>query len=208
MRGLQGKPRRMIQIEPLLFQSIDDNYYCAFRQDNDGKITHLFTNGTIAFEKVPWYFTSSFQRKFFLVCFSILVIATLGIAIKFIISKIRKKKAARTVLENHLSRYAWLFSITFIVHLVALGVVLFVLVPEQEVSIGFGYGLPAVIYFVQAIPFVGIIFLLVMLFNLMKSWAKHDVGIFKKILYSIVSLAGIGFIWFLNYWNLLGWRFM
>ncbi len=43
----------MIQIEPLLFQSIDDDYFCAFRQDDDGKITHLFTNGTSTFEKVP-----------------------------------------------------------------------------------------------------------------------------------------------------------
>lgn len=206
MKDWHGKPRRMIQVEPLLFQSIDDDYYCAFRQNNDGKITHLFTHGTTAFEKVPWYYTLPFQRTFFFACFAILLLAALKIAIQFVIRKIKKKKVARTVIQNRLHWLTWLSSFTLLFYLLAFGVTL-LLIPEQEALVGFGYGLPKVISLIQVIPFVGIIFLLVMLFYLIKSWAKQDVGIFKKILYSLVILAGIGFIWFLNYWNLLGWRF-
>ena len=48
----------MIQLQPCLFRSIDDRYMCAFRRDASGTVTHLFPNGTTAFEKISWYETA------------------------------------------------------------------------------------------------------------------------------------------------------
>jgi len=206
MNDLQGNPRRMIQIEPLLFQSVDDDYYCAFRQDVNGNITHLFTNGTAAFEKVPWFYTIEFQRIFFFTSFTILFMTALVIAVQFIVHKKKRKKVNRSLIEKRLRSFAWLSSFILLFYLLTFGIVL-LSIPQHEAMIGFGYGLPKIIYVAQVIPFIGIIFLLVTLFFLIKSWFKNDSTILKRILFSIVTLAAFGFVWFLNYWNLLGWRF-
>ncbi len=128
-------------------------------------------------------------------------------AIRKVIFWLKKKKIESLSIENGLQRFAGLSSSTLLLYLLALGGTLLMLVPEQEAMIGFGYGLTGIINLVQVIPFIGMFFLLIFLFYLIKSWLNRDVRIFRKVIYSFVSLAGIGFIWFLNYWNLLGWRF-
>jgi hypothetical protein len=32
-------------------------------------------------------------------------------------------------------------------------------------------------------------------------------GVAWRVYYTLVTLAAVAFVWFLNYWNLLGWRF-
>jgi hypothetical protein len=32
-------------------------------------------------------------------------------------------------------------------------------------------------------------------------------GIATRVHYTLVTVAAVAFVWFLNYWNLLGWRF-
>jgi hypothetical protein len=32
-------------------------------------------------------------------------------------------------------------------------------------------------------------------------------GIGARVHYTLVTVAAVAFVWFLNYWNLLGWRF-
>lgn len=205
MNDLFGKPRRMIQIEPLLFQSIDDDYYCAFREDENGEITYLFTNGTNAFEKVEWYHTVPFQQKFFIACFIILFAATTGIGGRFLIRKIKKQKPDASTLEKRVRTFAWITSFTLLFYLLAFGIMV-LFIPQKEIMIGFGNGFPGIISIIQVIPFLGIVSMLFYLFYLMKSWFQSDIGISAKIVYSIVLLAGIGYLWFLNYWNMVGWR--
>jgi len=205
MNRWSGGPRRMIQIEPLLFQSIDDDYYCAFRKDENGEITHLFTNGTTAFEKVAWYHTVPFQQKFFIACFIILFAASTGIAGRFLVRKIKKQEPVATTLQKRVRTFAWITSFTLLFYLLAFGIML-LFIPQQEAMIGFGYGFPRIISIIQVIPFVGILMLSGFLIYLIRSWIKNDLGLFTKIIYSVVAFAGIGFVWFLNYWNLLGWK--
>ncbi len=39
------------------------------------------------------------------------------------------------------------------------------------------------------------------------AWKKRYWSIGARVYYSLVTVAAVAFIWFLNYWNLLGWRF-
>jgi hypothetical protein len=38
-------------------------------------------------------------------------------------------------------------------------------------------------------------------------WKNSYWGIYARVHYTLVTLAAVAFVWFLNYWNLLGWRF-
>jgi hypothetical protein len=39
------------------------------------------------------------------------------------------------------------------------------------------------------------------------AWKDSYWGIAWRVYYTLVTLAAAIFIWFLNYWNLLGWRY-
>jgi hypothetical protein len=39
------------------------------------------------------------------------------------------------------------------------------------------------------------------------AWKNSYWGIAARVHYTLVTVAAAAFIWFLNYWNLLGWRF-
>jgi len=39
------------------------------------------------------------------------------------------------------------------------------------------------------------------------AWKDSYWGIVGRVYYTLVTLAAVGFVWFLNNWNLLGWRF-
>jgi hypothetical protein len=39
------------------------------------------------------------------------------------------------------------------------------------------------------------------------AWKRSYWGIGSRVHYTLVTVAAVAFVWFLNYWNLLGWRF-
>ena len=39
------------------------------------------------------------------------------------------------------------------------------------------------------------------------AWKDHYWGAAYRLYYTLVTIAAVAFVWFLNQWNLLGWRF-
>ena len=39
------------------------------------------------------------------------------------------------------------------------------------------------------------------------AWKDRYWGIAYRVYYTLVTVAAVAFVWFLNYWNLLGWRY-
>jgi hypothetical protein len=39
------------------------------------------------------------------------------------------------------------------------------------------------------------------------AWKRGYWGISTRLHYTLVTVAALAFVWFLNFWNLLGWRF-
>ena len=39
------------------------------------------------------------------------------------------------------------------------------------------------------------------------AWKDGFWGLAGRVHYTLVTIAAVAFVWFLNYWNLLGWRF-
>ena len=187
MPKLDGNRRRMVQVEPLLFQSLDEDYRCAFRAGSDGKITHLFTSGTSSLDRLAWYETLSFQRGLFFACLPVLFLLTFG-------------GLRRRLLAEGLQRpTGWMAGLSLF-HLAGLGLVFMVLTPPMELQNGFPYGLPWPIWLVQALSFgaAGALIWLIV------AWLRHlRVPSFG----TLAVLAGLGHIWFLHTWNLLGFRF-
>jgi len=209
MPTFHGKPRRMIQIQPCLFQSIDDKYVCAFRRDASGTITHLFTDGTTAFEKIPWYETAVFQRGLLAVC--LLFFAVVSIALP-IIQRIRKTPKPFGLKVDPVRWFSQKTASTFLIYFLGLGIVMGFIVPHEELALGFAHGMPWIAYVVQTIALLGILFLAGLLGVLfrrpnVRTDTKAGERVRSTGLGLTTAVVGVAFVWFLWYWNLVGYHF-
>jgi hypothetical protein len=204
-----GKPRRMVQIQPGLFQSIDDKYMCAFRRDPSGKITHLFTNGTTAFEKISWYETSTFQRSLLGVCLLLFAFVSIGLPI---IRKFRKTRKPSGPGDDPVRWFSKKTASTFLVFFLGLGIVMGFVIPQDEQAIGFAHGMHWTMYIVQSIALLGILLLAGLLGSLFWQFVTRlEPGAQERTrsgwLGLVTAVAGVAFVWFLWYWNLIGFQF-
>jgi hypothetical protein len=39
------------------------------------------------------------------------------------------------------------------------------------------------------------------------AWKDRYWGVAYRVYYTLVTVAAVGFVWFLHYWNWLGWRY-
>jgi hypothetical protein len=209
MARYSGAPRRMVQIQPCLFQSIDDKYMCAFRRDASGTITHLFTNGTTAFEKIPWYETAMFQRSLLGVCLIFFVVVTIVLPI---IRKIRKTQKPSGLSVDPVRWFSQKAASTFLLYFLGLGIVMGFVVPHGELEIGFAHGMHWTAYIVQTIALLGILLLAGLLGSLFwQSIERPDANTRERVrsggLGLMTAVVGIAFVWFLWYWNMVGYQF-
>lgn len=198
-----GKERRLIQVEPGYFISIDDNYSIKFRLDENGKVTHLFTNGVAAFEKVPYLETLPVQHN-------ILMVSLLVFILSFFGSYIRKiyysEKEEPNTYNDKLYKYIKYVSSAFTLHLAGLGIIFFLLIPGSEMMFGFLYGFPKLMYFVQLFPIAGIALLLFNGIYTAVNFNKFNLKVLDKSALFLFFAVSLTYIWFLWAWNLLGFR--
>jgi CubicO group peptidase (beta-lactamase class C family) len=209
MARYSAKPRRMVQVEPCVFRSIDDRYTCAFRRDASGTITHLFTNGNTAFEKISWYETAMFQRSLLGVCLIFFVVVSIALPI---IRKIRKTRRLSGLSVDPVRWFAQKMASTFLLYFLGLGIVMGFVIPNEELMLGFAHGMHWTASVVQTIGLLGILFLAALLGSLFwrsveRHGAKADERVRSGGLDLLTAVVGIAFVWFLWYWNLVGYQF-
>jgi len=208
MPDIYGNQRRLVKVEPLLFQSIDDNYNLAFREDGNGRITHVFTSGVNAMERIPWYSSIGFHRLLFIFFPLFFLMVVLISVFSSTIRKVRSGIAAEiTYPEKSFKRFHLWVAMTFLFHIAATLIVIGALVSIDEMVSGFPYGLPDAMYVVQIIPFAMILFAVVLLVYVIRDWYEKKLKLTHRIYYSGYVLVSTTAIVFLNYWNLIGFTF-
>lgn len=209
MATYSGKPRRMVQVQPGLFQSIDDRYTCAFRRDASGTITHLFTDGTTAFEKIAWYETTMFQRSLLGVCLVFFIVVSIVLPI---VRRIRKTQKPSGLSVDPVRWFSQKTASTFLLYFLGLGIVMGLIIPHEELAIGFAHGMHWTASIAQTIALLGIMFLAGLLGSLFWQFlGKADANTGKRVqsagLGLTTAVVGIAFVWFLWYWNMVGYKF-
>jgi hypothetical protein len=68
-------------------------------------------------------------------------------------------------------------------------------------------GVSPIIQFALIIPIVTALLTLLMLGSAIAAWIRGYWSIWGRTYYLVLTLAAVVFIFWANYWNLLGWRF-
>jgi hypothetical protein len=69
------------------------------------------------------------------------------------------------------------------------------------------FGVPLNYRLVLGLGVLAAVLTVVALVYTVLAWKDGYWGITWRVYYTLVTLAAVGFVWFLNHWNLLGWRF-
>jgi CubicO group peptidase (beta-lactamase class C family) len=202
---IAGYEWRFVEVEPLYFRQIDGPdgpFSIVFREDDQGRITHMFTDLTpmFAFEKLKWYETSSFNLALALGCVLMFVSMIPVVLIRFIRSR-RLSGYQTPAPRGARVAFSIIVGISVLNLLFVVGTVLWG--PQPNVLLG-----TSMIYkIVLGLGVLGAVLTVGALIYSVLAWKNSYWGIATRVHYTLVTLAAVAFVWFLNYWNLLGWRF-
>jgi CubicO group peptidase (beta-lactamase class C family) len=191
---------RIVEEAALYFRMVDGPYHMAFGEDDQGRIAYLFTDLTpmMAFEKVQWYETIAFNMPLLMTSL-LMFLSMLPVAfVRFI--RDRQQSTDQTPSARR-SRAAsrLIVGISIVNLLFFLGNVLW---GEQLV-----FGIPFAYKAVLGLGVLSAVLTIGALFYAVLAWKDRFWGAGFRTYYTLVTLAAIAFVWFLNQWNLLGWRY-
>lgn len=193
--------RQYVEIEPLVFQQMNGQNRVVFREDEEGRITHLFIgrNPYVAAIKLPWHETPIVHYTILgvivLVFFSVLRWPLSALARRICKPGEEISKAPKSARGA-----AGIMVALFGVFLVGLLVVF-----KDPVEVMFG--VPSALKLLLALPLLGGVMAVVMLFYTFWVWIKGYWTACARVHYTLVFFAAVVFLWFLHYWNLLGFKY-
>jgi len=190
----------IVEEEPLYFRFVDSAYHVAFREDEQGRIVYLFTDLTpmMSFEKVQWYETLGFNMPLLMISLLLFLSMLIVTFIRFIRNRRlvadpqplspRARTASRLIVGISV------LNLLFIVGNVMWG--------EQIV-----FGIPLAYKIVLGLGVLSALLTVGTVIYCALAWKDRYWGAVFRIYYTLVTLAAVAFVWFLNQWNLLGWRY-
>jgi CubicO group peptidase (beta-lactamase class C family) len=192
---------RFVEVEPLYFRQVDANTSIAFREDDRGRITHLFSDLTpmYTFERLVWYQTAGFNMALLAGC--MLIFLTMIPAA--LVGAIRKRRpGGDSKAETRGARAAqWIILGICVLNL------LFVVGSFQWNNPKPVFGVSTAFQIVLGLGVLSAALTAGALVYTVLAWKNRYWGIATRAYYTLVTVAAVAFVWFLNYWNLLGWRY-
>jgi CubicO group peptidase (beta-lactamase class C family) len=202
---IAGSEWRFVEEKPLYFRQVDGPdgpFSMVFREDDQGRITHMFTDLTpmYAFEKLKWYETPRFNIALALGCVLIFLSMIPVVLIRFIRNR-RLGGYRRPASRGARVAYGIIVGICVLNLLFVVGTVLWGNQPNVLSGTSLIYKVVLGVGVLAAMLTVG-----ALLYSVL-AWKNSYWGIAARVHYTLVTVAALAFVWFLNYWNLLGWRF-
>ena len=195
MKSADGT-QRFVEIEPMVFRAVDGNDVLIFREDAQGNIKYAFWDRR-TFKKQAWYEVPLFHYVLFATC----MLLFLSVIIAALVNLFVNRRRTDPQPQPRLARAAlWVLGGAAVLGLAF--VALFLIATPNNASVLTGeapllnsLGFISIPLAVLAIGAVGFTVL---------AWKNHYWDRAGRVYYTLVTLAAAAFVWFLNYWNLLG----
>jgi len=197
--GLGSK--QLVEVEPLVFREVGGQDKVVFRENSKGRITHAFFNQIpiLAGVKLAWYKTPGFHYSLLAICM-ILFLSTLGWPAN-VLSKLLCRR------KREIPGGPWLvrliaggMSVLYIIFLMGM----FSALSDYMELI---FGVPPQLKILLILPILSALLMIGALFFVYVAWKNKYWTVCGRVHYTLVVLASLVFLWFLAYWNLLGFHF-
>jgi cytochrome bd-type quinol oxidase subunit 2 len=160
----------------------------AFGENAKDEVAYFYLSGTEGYHKLKFYDTVPFQ----MIWIGIILILCLVVFVRSVMRYISKK-----IVYTRLDHVQHITAVLIFVFLAVVGHSLATTDPQE-----FLYGVPSILEYVLYLPFIIIALILLGVFHILKTSQG------KRSWFSIlVTLAFIGFVWWLYNWNLIGFNY-
>jgi len=200
----EGRELHFVEAEPLYFHQVDGPFSMFFREDDQGRITYMFTDLVphYGYVKLEWYEMPGFNMMLAQVC----VLMFLSMLLVALARAIRNRRSGGE--RNHASRFARaadsiLFGISLLNVLFVVGIALWFR-PMHPSEL---HGISLIVEIVMGLGVLAAVLTAGALVYTVLAWKNRYWGIAYRVYYTLVTIAATAFVWFLNYWNWLGWRY-
>ena len=195
---------RFVEVEPLYFRQVDGPFALVFREDDRGRITHLFTDiiPQYALVKLDWYETPGFNMALALGCVLVFLSMIPVVVIRFI--RNRRPGGDRRPASRGARVAGWISLGICVLNLLFLVGIALWFRPERPSEL---HGLSLIVEIVMGLGVLAAVLTVGALVYSVLAWKNSYWGIAGRAYYTLVTVAALAFVWFLNYWNWLGWRY-
>jgi CubicO group peptidase (beta-lactamase class C family) len=184
------------EIEPSIFKNMKKGDTFTFKSDKPGNVYIINSGSATAYEKIQWYENPAMHK----IIFALFSILFLFMSIIMILLKFKKKMAEEPKYFKH---YRYIIFSTSILNL------LFLLgMTKSMLSLSpFLPELPNMIKYLLVIPIITTILSFGLLISTCVHWNKEKSNFSTNICTIVISCIFLIFSLYLNYWNLLGFKF-
>jgi CubicO group peptidase (beta-lactamase class C family) len=199
-----GLELRFVEVEPLYFRQVDGSFSIVFREDDQGRVTYMFTDimPEYGLVKLDWYETSGFNLVLALVCVLIFLSMLAAALVRFIRNR-RSGSELTPASRNARVANLILFGISLLNVLFLVGIVLWFR-PMHPSEL---HGIPLIVEVVMGLGVLAAVLTAGALVYTVLAWKNRYWGVASRVHYTLMTFAAVAFVWFLYYWNWLGWRY-
>jgi hypothetical protein len=190
-----------LALDPLLFREAERERYVAFIEDESGEINALASGSGYhsVYDKLSWAETPQVQLAL-LILFMLAFLSALPAAPLWL-----RRQAAGIQAERIAGRLVFGVSLLNITGF--FGVVYILLIRRVAGFPAFGAGIPEAAMVPLALLLIAAALGLLLLPCTLLIWKNRDRSLPLRLYYTLMTAASLGFTLWLNYWNLLGFRF-
>jgi CubicO group peptidase (beta-lactamase class C family) len=199
-----GLELRFVEVEPLYFRQVDGSFSIAFREDDRGRITYMFTDimPEYSLVKLNWYETTGFNMVLAQVCI-LMFLSMLPVSLVRLIRNRRSGGDRNPAPRGARTANSIIFGISLLNILFVVGLALWFR-PMHPSEL---HGIPLIVEIVIGLALMAAVLTPGALFYTVRAWKNNYWGAAFRIYYTLVTIASVAFVWFLHYWNWLGWRY-
>lgn len=197
-----GLELRFVEVEPLFFRQVAGSLSIVFREDDQGRITNLFFDliPHYGYVRMDWYELSGFNMVLAQVC----ILLFLSILPMAVVRFMRNRRPV-SVPASRGARIAdsILFGVSLLNVLYVVGIALWFR-PMHPSEL---HDIPQIVEIVMGLGVLSALLTPGALIYTVLAWKDRYWGVVYRVYYTLGALAAVGFVWFLHYWNWLGWRY-
>jgi CubicO group peptidase (beta-lactamase class C family) len=193
---------RFVEVKPLYFRQADGPFGLVFREDDQGRINYMATDliPQFAFDRLNLYETPGFNMVLLLGCLLIFLSMILVESIHAFRNRRLSGDQKPTSPDARVGRLVILgisvLNLLFVAGFMLWGMPISVLHPLTLIfKIVLGLGVLSALLTVGALVYAVL------------AWKDGYWSVAFRAYYTLVTVAAVAFVWFLNQWNLLGWRY-
>lgn len=200
---VHGLSMRLVEAAPSRFRQVDAPFGVLFREDEADHVMRMFADVSPQedYERLRWYETRGFNVALLLGCLLMFLSMPLVLWVRAArgraVADDRPPASGGARAAQRLIGAVCAVNLLFVAGVVRmmtqLGFPMFGVTPLDRAVLGLGV--------LSAGLTVGVVVVAA------RAWLRREWSVAYRTYYTLAAAAAVGFVWFLNEWNLLGWRF-